>query len=106
MPPGRVRPRPTHPSEPGPAQRLTAAQRLPERSARGTAGRGGALRGGALRERPRRAGSGAGWNARRRLRWTNNFYLCMQIHVNTANFFHRFSQTLKTMMLYSVTSQS
>lgn len=91
------------------------AQRLPGghggvRAAEAAGGdgdqRGGALRGGALRERPRRAGSGAGWNARRRLRWTNNFYLCMQIHVNTANFFNRFSQTLKTMMLYSVTSQS
>lgn len=44
--------------------------------------------------------------AERQVRWTNNFYSCMQIHVNTANFFHQVSQTLKTRMLYSVTSQS
>lgn len=48
MPPSPAGPRPTRPSEPGPAQRLTAAQGLPERSARGTAGRGGAGQGGPL----------------------------------------------------------
>lgn len=95
-PPGPGPPPPPHPLPP-------PSGAAPAR--RGAGREGGGLRGrGGDNHRPRPPSPRL--KAKRQLRWTNNFYSCMQIHVNTANFFHQVSQTLKTRMLYSVTGHS